>query len=55
MKPEQCDYCGFMGQMVFVHSHYQCPRCGINVNPCCGGEQCETEETATADLPDQAD
>jgi hypothetical protein len=24
--------------MVFVHSHYQCPRCKNNIAPCCEGE-----------------
>ena len=33
-----CGYCGFYGEMVFVHSHYQCPRCKNNIAPCCEGE-----------------
>lgn len=41
VKPLHCDFCGYSGELVFVHSHYQCPRCGINVAPCCQGEQCE--------------
>lgn len=53
MKPEHCDFCGFTGNLVFVHSHYQCPRCGINVAPCCQGEQCEYLNDEDL-LPDQA-
>ena len=33
-----CEYCGYYGEMIFVHSHYQCPRCKNNVVPCCEGE-----------------
>jgi hypothetical protein len=46
MKPTHCDFCGLQAEMIFVHSYYQCPRCGINVAPCCQGEQCEWEEPA---------
>jgi hypothetical protein len=38
---QNCGYCGFFGEMVFVHSHYQCPRCKINIAPCCEGENCQ--------------
>lgn len=41
---QQCGYCGFFGKMIFVHSHYQCPRCGINIAPCCEGENCQELE-----------
>lgn len=41
-----CGYCGFYGEMVFVHSHYQCPRCKNNIAPCCEGE---TEQTESED------
>jgi len=40
MLPQRCGYCGFWGEMVFVHSHYQCPHCKNNILPCCEGEQC---------------
>ena len=43
MKNQHCGYCGYWGEMVFVHSHYQCPQCKYNIAPCCEGEQCETE------------
>gem|GEM_PF-4764551 len=36
-----CGYCGYFGEMVFVHSHYQCPRCKNNIAPCCEGENME--------------
>jgi hypothetical protein len=35
---QHCGYCGFSGEMVFVHSHYQCPVCHNNIMPCCEGE-----------------
>jgi len=44
MLPQRCGYCGFWGEMIFVHSHYQCPQCKNNISPCCEGEQCLTEE-----------
>jgi hypothetical protein len=34
-----CPYCGHDVQLIFVHSHYQCPVCGANIMPCCDGEQ----------------
>lgn len=39
-----CGYCGYYGEMVFVHSHYQCPRCKNNIAPCCEGENFVEEE-----------
>ncbi|MBE7492568.1 MAG: hypothetical protein HS108_12535 [Planctomycetes bacterium] len=36
-----CLYCGFEGELVWVHGHGQCARCGINVEPCCDGAACE--------------
>lgn len=33
-----CEYCGYFGEMIYVHSHYQCPRCKNYVVPCCEGE-----------------
>jgi hypothetical protein len=44
MKPVNCLFCGYQGELVFVHSHYQCPHCGINVAPCCEGEQCQISD-----------
>jgi hypothetical protein len=39
----ECLYCGNIGELVWVHGHGQCARCGINIDECCRGEQCETE------------
>jgi hypothetical protein len=39
-----CGYCGYYGEMVFVHSHYQCPRCKNNIAPCCEGENFQEPE-----------
>ncbi|MFN5217759.1 MAG: hypothetical protein ACK5CL_03240 [Sphingomonadales bacterium] len=55
MKPTHCDFCGLQGEMIFVHSHYQCPRCGINVAPCCQGESCEWEGEQQAPETGEAD
>jgi hypothetical protein len=35
---ERCLYCGFVGELIWVHGHGQCARCHINVEPCCQGE-----------------
>ena len=34
-----CPYCASAQQVVYVHGHKQCVKCGINVSPCCSGEQ----------------
>jgi len=34
----RCPYCGQPLEVVQVHGHGQCRRCGINIDPCCGGE-----------------
>jgi hypothetical protein len=34
-----CPYCASAQQVVNVHGHKQCVKCGINVSPCCSGEQ----------------
>lgn len=34
---ERCPYCGFQLEIVWVHGHGQCAKCGTNIDPCCGG------------------
>ena len=34
-----CPYCALVQQVVDVHGHKQCVKCGINISPCCSGEQ----------------
>lgn len=34
-----CPYCASAQQVVDVHGHKQCVKCGINVSLCCSGEQ----------------
>ncbi len=36
-----CNWCGQPGWIIWVHGHGQCSVCGINVDECCRGEQCE--------------
>lgn len=33
MEILRCDYCGYYGGMVFVHSHYMCPHCKNCIAP----------------------
>ncbi|MFN4082007.1 MAG: hypothetical protein ACK4K9_00085 [Bacteroidia bacterium] len=35
---EICPYCSSTKGFDYVHSHYQCKNCKINILPCCGGE-----------------
>lgn len=35
-----CPYCAMPGALIHVHGHGQCPHCGVNVEPCCGGGEC---------------
>ena len=34
----RCDWCGYVGEGVFVHGHTQCARCRTNIDPCCSGQ-----------------
>ena len=43
-RPDRCPWCGHVGVPVAVHGHLQCERCGINVDPCCGGERATDDE-----------
>jgi hypothetical protein len=53
---QHCGYCGFSGEMVFVHSHYQCPFCHNNIMPCCEGEFADNlEEERRNLLPSEED
>jgi hypothetical protein len=38
----RCPYCSRPLELVRVHGHDQCRHCGVNVHPCCNGEQCES-------------
>ncbi|WP_310681257.1 hypothetical protein [Aliifodinibius sp. S!AR15-10] len=42
-EPRQCIYCGAEAPLVWVHGHGQCAKCGINVEECCRGEQCNLD------------
>ncbi len=35
----QCQWCGQIVCIVWVHGHGQCSNCGINIDECCNGEQ----------------
>ena len=37
----QCNWCGQMTNIIWVHGHGQCARCGTNIDECCRGEQCD--------------
>jgi hypothetical protein len=37
----RCPYCFRTLELLRVHGHDQCRHCGVNVYPCCNGEQCE--------------
>ncbi|MBN2731912.1 MAG: hypothetical protein JXR26_05720 [Balneolaceae bacterium] len=45
-ESRRCAYCGTEAPIVWVHGHGQCSRCGINVEECCRGEQCEVSSLA---------
>ena len=33
-----CNWCNTEITPIAVHGHYQCPKCKINIDPCCSGE-----------------
>ena len=44
---QRCMFCHYMVELIHVHGHYQCPKCGINNLPCCDGDNCHTNLTLT--------
>jgi hypothetical protein len=44
MEQLHCPHCASAQQVVEVHGHKQCIKCGVNIDPCCSGEQEEEEE-----------
>lgn len=40
-EESKCPYCANPLRMVWVNGHGQCSNCGINIEPCCSGEQCD--------------
>ncbi len=43
LTADRCLYCGRPRSIVWVHGHGQCVHCGINVDECCRGENCDIE------------
>lgn len=56
MTAAPCPYCGAVADVVRVHGHGQCSRCGTNIEPCCSGASPEEPAAAgaIAILPDPA-
>ncbi len=46
MKESQvrCPYCQQISNIIFVHGHGQCSKCGVNIDECCNGEVCNAVE-----------
>jgi hypothetical protein len=34
----QCNYCGNITEIIWVHGHGQCAHCKTNIDECCRGE-----------------
>ena len=44
----QCPYCQqSIEAMVFVHGHYQCPKCKVNSINCCDGESAQPKQSTS--------
>ena len=48
----RCPFCGAQLDLVPVHGHAQCARCGTNVQPCCAGASAgdEADEPVRSEL-----
>jgi len=44
----RCPRCQRLTLPIQVHGHVQCQHCGINIDPCCGGEQAQEASAAAA-------
>lgn len=42
----RCPWCQRLTLPIQVHGHVQCQHCGINIDPCCGGEQAQEAPAA---------
>jgi hypothetical protein len=47
--PARCPMCGYPLELVWVHGHGQCARCGTNVQSCCEGAPLPTGEQPERD------
>lgn len=36
-----CNWCGQPTELIWVHGHGQCKFCGVNIDECCRGENCQ--------------
>ena len=36
----RCGFCGNDSDLIWVHGHGQCKKCGYNIDECCRGENC---------------
>ena len=52
---ERCPFCGARLQVVAVHGHGQCARCGTNTEPCCAGADAQSEADVAPPAPTQLD
>ena len=44
----RCPWCQRLTLPIEVHGHVQCQHCGINIDPCCGGEQAQEAPAVAA-------
>jgi predicted Fe-S protein YdhL (DUF1289 family) len=47
----RCPWCQRLTLPIQVHGHVQCQHCGINIDPCCGGEQAQAAPAPTVAQP----
>jgi len=52
---ERCPFCGARLQVVAVHGHGQCARCGTNTEPCCAGADAASEADQAPPAPTEPD
>lgn len=44
--PARCPWCSAAAPRIAVHGHLQCAACGLNTDPCCGGETASDDDAA---------
>jgi hypothetical protein len=42
-----CNWCGQLTTIVWVHGHGQCEKCRTNIDECCRGEVTKSKNTDT--------
>ena len=50
-----CSWCTQLTEIIWVHGHWQCALCGISIDECCHGYQCNNLTKTECDEEENTD